>query len=66
MVSILRLERVIKELTQAELASRTGIPQWRISLLERGKAANDDERQRLAAALSVTPGALWPGQEAQP
>jgi len=63
MVTVLRLERVIKELTQTELAHRSGIPQWRISLLERGKAANDSERQRLAAALGLPPEALWPAGE---
>ena len=65
MVSAIRLERVIKELTQSELANRSGVPQWRISLLERGKAANDSERQRLAAALGLSPEALWPDGEGQ-
>jgi transcriptional regulator with XRE-family HTH domain len=47
-------------MTQTELARRTGIPQWRISLLERGKPASSDECRRLAAALGVTPKELWP------
>ncbi len=56
MVSTLRVQRVIRELTQSELATLSGVPQWRLSLLERDlKVAKDNERQRLAAALNANP-----------
>ena len=66
MVTALRLERVIKELTQTELSRRTGIPQWRISLVERGKRPTQEEAAALGAVFGVDPSALWPGLESQP
>ena len=65
MVSALRLERVIKEMTQTELARRTGIPQWRISLVERGKQPSLAEVKAIATALGVSPADLFPAQETQ-
>jgi len=34
--TLFKIERVKRELTQTELAGRSGVPQHRISLLERG------------------------------
>jgi transcriptional regulator with XRE-family HTH domain len=45
-------------LSQAALASRTGSPQTRISLLERGCAPADGEVERVASALGVPVAAL--------
>jgi len=48
-----KIERVKRELTQVELAAKSGIPQHRISLLERGVKPSPDEAQALATALNV-------------
>jgi transcriptional regulator with XRE-family HTH domain len=48
-----RIERVRRELTQAELSVMSGIPQHRISLLERGVKPKVDEAEVLAAVLEV-------------
>jgi len=37
MVSPMKLTRIKKEITQVDLWMKTGIPQWRLSLIERGK-----------------------------
>ena len=53
MVSPMRLERLKLGITQIDLWTRTGIPQWRISLIERGVPPNPDERRKLAKALGM-------------
>ncbi|MGO9175650.1 MAG: helix-turn-helix transcriptional regulator [Desulfobaccales bacterium] len=50
-----KLERVKRELTQVELAALSGIPQHRISLLERGVKPRADEVKALARAFKVDP-----------
>jgi len=48
-----KVERVKRELTQADLAARSGVPQHRISLLERGVKPRPEEAQALAVVLGV-------------
>jgi len=52
-VSRLRLERVKQGKTQIDIFLATGIPQWRISLLERGIPPKDEEVEKLAQTLNV-------------
>ena len=54
MISKLRCERLNQELSQYELALKTGIPQWRISLIERGVRATVKERETLSKSLSTS------------
>jgi transcriptional regulator with XRE-family HTH domain len=49
----LRLERIKRGWTQDDLGLRSGVPQYRISLIERGLTPNSDEAQRLCAALGL-------------
>ena len=53
MVSPLRIERIKLGKSQVDLWMQTGIPQWRISLIERGIPPNPDERRKLAEALNI-------------
>ena len=55
----LAIARILKSISQWELAGKTGIPNYRISLIETGKARpSDDELRRLADALETTPEVL--------
>ncbi len=55
----LRIIRTIKNITQWDLTEATGIPNYRISLFEKGRIApNPDELAALAKALGVTPDQL--------
>jgi transcriptional regulator with XRE-family HTH domain len=47
----MKLERIRKGKTQTDLWQETGIPQWRISLIERGMPPKADEVRKLAEAL---------------
>ena len=53
MTKKLKIERVKKDLTQYQLWMKTDIPQWRISLIERGLPPTPDERRKLAEALGI-------------
>jgi transcriptional regulator with XRE-family HTH domain len=53
MVSRLKIERVKRGVTQVDLFLKTGIPAWRVSLIERGIPPRDDEAKKLAEALKV-------------
>ena len=53
MVSTMKLERIRRGLSQIDLWVQTGIPQWRISLIERGLPPKPDERQKLAEVLGI-------------
>jgi transcriptional regulator with XRE-family HTH domain len=57
-----RVAREIQEMTQAELATASGIPQPTISSIESGRATLGAERaEKLARALKVHPAVLlWP------
>lgn len=53
--------RGIKDWTQTDLAAAAGVPQSRISNLERGlRSASDTTRIRIARALGVEPHVLFP------
>jgi transcriptional regulator with XRE-family HTH domain len=54
-----KIERIKRELTQAELAALTGVPQPRISLLERGIKPRPEEVEALAAAFKISPEKLF-------
>lgn len=57
-----RIARELQELSQAELAAASGIPQGTISSIERGRVTLGAERaEKLARALHVHPAVLlWP------
>jgi transcriptional regulator with XRE-family HTH domain len=52
-VSKLKIERIKKGLSQIDLWMRTGIPQWRLSLIERGIAPRPEEAKRIAQTLGA-------------
>jgi len=51
MISNMRLERTKREITQIDLWMKTGIPQWRISLIERGIQPKLNEKKKIAKVL---------------
>ena len=53
MISLIRLERIKLGMSQIDLWMQTGIPQWRISLIERGLPPKPDERRILAETLGI-------------
>ena len=57
-----RIARDLQEMTQAELAVASGVPQSTISSIERGRATLGAQRaEKLARALRVHPAVLlWP------
>jgi transcriptional regulator with XRE-family HTH domain len=57
-----RVARELQEMTQADLASASGIPQGTISSIESGRVTLGAERaEKLARALAVHPAVLlWP------
>jgi transcriptional regulator with XRE-family HTH domain len=58
-ISTMRLERLKKGKTQIDLWQKTGIPQWRISLIERGIIPTPVEREKIAKALGVPEAELF-------
>lgn len=52
MISPLKLERIKRGITQIDLWMKTEIPQWRISLIERGIAPKPEEAQKISEALN--------------
>jgi transcriptional regulator with XRE-family HTH domain len=60
MISKLKIERIKKDLTQIQLWMKTGIPQWRLSQIERGIIPTPDEKQKIADALDVEAERLFP------
>lgn len=66
-----RVARELQELTQAQLAEASGIPQGTISSIEKGRVTLGAEcAEKLARALKVHPAVLlWPSwdvEEARP
>ena len=53
MVSVIRIERIKRGLSQTDLWMETGVPQWRISLIERGLPPKPQEAHKLAKALGI-------------
>lgn len=62
MISNLKLQRIQRELTQVDLWMSSEVPQWRISLLERGITPKPDEAEKIAKALGVSVNEIWPSQ----
>ncbi len=60
MISKMKLERIKKEMSQIDLWLKTEVPQWRISLIERGIPPKSEEAQRIAEALNCHVGDLFP------
>jgi transcriptional regulator with XRE-family HTH domain len=54
-----KIERVKRELTQVALAARSGVPQYRISSIERGAKPHADEATALALVLETTTAELF-------
>lgn len=55
----MKLRRIEKEKTQIDLWGETGIPQWRLSLIERGLPPRCEEAKKIAAALGSTSDELF-------
>jgi transcriptional regulator with XRE-family HTH domain len=62
-----RIARELQEMTQADLAKASGIPQPTISSIESGRVSLGAERaEKLARALKVHPAVLlWPNWDAE-
>ena len=60
MISQMKLERVKKEITQVDLWMKTGVPQWRLSLIERGIPPRPEEAQKISEALGCRPEDIFP------
>jgi transcriptional regulator with XRE-family HTH domain len=62
-----RVTRELQEMTQAELADASGIPQPTLSSIEHGRATLGAERaEKLARALRVHPAVLlWPNWDVE-
>ena len=54
MIPFMKIERIKRGLRQTDLFLQTGIPQWRISLIENGMPPKPGERQKLAEALGIS------------
>jgi hypothetical protein len=63
MVSQMKIERIRREVTQIDLWMKTGIPQWRLSLIERGIVPKPEEAEMIASALGVERGELFPSDK---
>ncbi len=61
MISMMKIERVKRGISQPKLESRTNIPQWRISLIERGIVATSEEIEKIAAVIGVDSSDLFLG-----
>lgn len=60
MVSEIKIKRIRQEISQVELGARTGIPQWRISLIERGIKPKQHEIKKISEALSLSAEDIFP------
>ena len=60
MVSAMKLARIKKEITQVDLFIKTGIPQWRLSLIERGLVPKSEEAKKVADVLGKEPEEIFP------
>jgi DNA-binding XRE family transcriptional regulator len=60
MVTPMKIQRVRKELSQVELAEKVGLPQWKISLIERGLIPLPGEARRIAEALETNIHEIFP------
>jgi len=55
----MKIERIKKGMTQIDLWMKSGIPQWRLSLIERGIMPKPEEANKIAAALEMPKGELF-------
>lgn len=55
MITRMKLKRILREMTQTDLWRETGIPQWRLSVIERGIPPRGEEAEKIATALGSTP-----------
>ena len=60
MISAMRLARIQKEITQVDLWMRTGIPQWRLSLIERGIVPKPEEAKKISDVLGEKTEEIFP------
>jgi hypothetical protein len=60
MITAMKLARIKKELSQTDLWIKTGIPQWRLSLLERGIIPKPEEVKIIAEALGEKQEDIFP------
>ena len=58
--SKMKIHRVMVGKSQLEIERDSGIPQWKISLIERGLPPNPDEAAKIANALGVKPAEIFP------
>ncbi len=58
--SQLKLERVKQGLTQFDFYKKAEIPQWKVSLIERGLQPTQDEAERIARVLGQDIQELFP------
>lgn len=59
-LSKIKLARITQGLTQADIWKKTDIPQWKVSLIERGLRPTEAEAKKLAAVLGHDVGGLFP------
>ena len=65
MANVLRMKRIEMNLTQSRLSIKSGVEQFRISLLERGLAIPTPEQlERLSKVLGTSPEELLKPAEA--
>ena len=60
MVTAMKLQRVRKELSQIALSKKVGIPQCKISVIERGMIPEKGEARKIARALNASVNDLFP------
>jgi len=61
MLSPLRRERILRQLSLYDVRSRTGIAVSKLSLVERGiESPTNEEKKRLAKALGIRVEDIWP------
>jgi len=56
----MRLERIKRGMSQTDLFLKTGIPQWRVSLIERGIPPKIEEAKKIAEVFRVNPADFFP------
>jgi transcriptional regulator with XRE-family HTH domain len=60
MLSILKTKRLEKGLSQCDLYKKTDVGPWRISQFERGLIPHRHEAEKIARALDVPVGEIFP------
>lgn len=60
MITPMRIKRVMREMTQMDVSLRADLPQWKVSLFERGVCPRSDEALRIAEVLGAPVTELFP------